>query len=103
MNDDEFSNDLTPAETERLALLMEEMGEAIQAAGKILRHWYRSFDPTVPVRERVSNREILEKEVGDVIFAVSMMLGKDLGSDRVATHQKAKAKKIKQYLHHQEE
>ena len=33
-------NQLTPAETERLAILAEECGEVIQAVGKILRHGY---------------------------------------------------------------
>jgi hypothetical protein len=35
-------NGLAPAETERLALLLEELGEAQQAIGKILRHGYES-------------------------------------------------------------
>lgn len=38
-------NRLTPAEAERLALLAEECGEAIQAIGKILRHGYESNHP----------------------------------------------------------
>ena len=56
-----FSNELTPAESERLALLSEEMGEAIQAIGKILRHGYESTGPKTIVRNRTS----LEKELGD--------------------------------------
>ena len=31
-------NGLTPAEAERLALLMEECGEVVQIIGKVLRH-----------------------------------------------------------------
>lgn len=38
-------NGLSPAETERLALLSEEMGEVQQAIGKILRHGYESIHP----------------------------------------------------------
>ena len=33
-------NKLTPAQAERLAILIEECGEVIQAATKILRHGY---------------------------------------------------------------
>lgn len=35
-------NQLKPSEAERLACLIEECGEVIQAAGKILRHGYKS-------------------------------------------------------------
>ena len=41
-------NQLTPAEAERLALLLEELGEAQQAIGKILRHGYASTHPANP-------------------------------------------------------
>lgn len=37
---DEPFNDLSNAELERLALLLEELGEAQQVIGKILRHGY---------------------------------------------------------------
>lgn len=40
-------NALTPAEAERLFYLLEKLGEAQQAIGKILRHGYESYDPTV--------------------------------------------------------
>lgn len=43
-------NGLTPAEAERLALLSEELGEAQQAIGKILRHGYDSSNPVDPGR-----------------------------------------------------
>ena len=35
-------NKLSAAEAERLALLLEELGEAQQAIGKILRHGYEN-------------------------------------------------------------
>ncbi len=38
-------NGLTDAQAERLALLLEELGEAQQAIGKILRHGYESMSP----------------------------------------------------------
>jgi hypothetical protein len=39
----EYFNSLTPAELERLSLLLEELGEAQQAIGKILRHGYKEL------------------------------------------------------------
>ena len=38
-------NKLTAAQTERLAILSEELGEAQQAIGKIMRHGYDSCNP----------------------------------------------------------
>jgi NTP pyrophosphatase (non-canonical NTP hydrolase) len=65
MNRDHF-NQLSPAEAERLAFLIEECGEVIQAASKVLRHGYESFDPTIPIHERLTNRGALARELGDV-------------------------------------
>jgi hypothetical protein len=58
----EFSNGLTPAQLERLAFLSEELGEAQQAIGKIVRHGYDSYNPLVLTNS--NNREDLEKEIG---------------------------------------
>jgi NTP pyrophosphatase (non-canonical NTP hydrolase) len=96
-------NELTPAQHERLAVLAEEMGEAIQAIGKILRHGYESHNPDeiVPEDERpATNRENLEKELGDVVFAINM-LGNDISHRAVGSRVLVKAEKIKRYLHHQ--
>lgn len=53
-------NKLTPAETERLAILAEECGETIQVIGKILRHGYESFHPK---DYATTNRTLLENEL----------------------------------------
>lgn len=91
-------NELTPAEHERLALLLEEMGEAQQAIGKILRHGYSSEHPD----GGPNNREILEKEMGDVLSALDMMLkAQDLDSRIVNQHKRKKCKTVIEYLHHQ--
>lgn len=55
-------NRLTLAQIERLAILSEECGEIIKAVGKILRHGYRS--------KGWSNKEDLERELGDIMAAV---------------------------------
>lgn len=75
-------NDLTAAQDERLALLSEELAEAIQAIGKIQRHGYSSYNPTLPPDKQTDNRSLLEKELGHVWHAVNRMtLAGDLNWD----------------------
>jgi NTP pyrophosphatase (non-canonical NTP hydrolase) len=96
-------NKLTPGQLERLAILGEEMGEAQQIIGKILRHGYDSHNPdvVVPEDERPeTNTELLEKELGDVVFAINQ-LGDDVSLSAIGKRVLAKAEKIKPYLHHQ--
>jgi len=91
--------DLSPAELERLALLMEEMGEAAQAIGKIIRHGYESRHPD----GGPTNRETLEKELGDVSASLSMMIeAGDLRVAAIARHNDRKRENVQQYLHHQD-
>jgi hypothetical protein len=92
-------NELCPAELERLALLSEECGEVIAIIGKILRHGYESCNPFDVSRTR--NRELLEKEIGDVEYAISLLKGTDLREWRIAAQLGEKSRKIKDYLHHQ--
>ena len=79
---------LNPAQAERLFYLLEELGEAQQAIGKILRHGYESRDPTkaTPTYDdnrggqdcwrntSATNRETLARELGDVQRAINMLL-----------------------------
>lgn len=65
-------NGLSPAEAERLAYLIEECGEVIQAATKVLRHGYASINPNKP--SDGSNRTQLARELGDVSRALRQML-----------------------------
>ena len=93
-------NDLTVAEAERLALLSEELGEAIQAIGKIQRHGFGSYDPTVPTP--VANRTALEIELGDILCAIELLcVAGDLNEQEIDRFAIAKAKKVWRYLHHQ--
>lgn len=93
-------NQLSPAEAERLALLVEEMGEAQQAVGKILRHGYESRHPD----GGPTNRETLERELGDVEFTGEMLKNnQDLNSESVETFKIIKGLRVYQYLHHHEE
>lgn len=91
-------NQLTPAEAERLALLLEELGEAQQAIGKILRHGYESRHPD----GGPTNREALEREMGDVYHAmVRMWSTGDLDGNAVTQRADDKARTVGRYLHHQ--
>lgn len=67
----EHFNKLTPAEAERLAMLIEEAAEVQQIATKILRHGYDSFHPDDP---RTSNRQLLDGELRDLIAVHILMM-----------------------------
>lgn len=69
----DFSNNLTPAQAERLAILAEECAEVIQIVGKILRHGYESYNPMVPESHRRPNSDLLRKELGDVVWAIGKL------------------------------
>ena len=97
-----FSNGLTDAQLERLAILSEEMGEAQQVVGKILRHGYESCHPKRP--EGPNNRERLEEELGHVCYATRWFIDSgDISQDRLIEQMNKKAGNIGHYLHHQEE
>lgn len=92
-------NKLTSAETERLALLLEELGEAQQAIGKILRHGYESKNPDDV--NSITNRQALEREIGDVIASVQLMeQASDLSSITISERVEVKLEKVKLYFHH---
>ena len=93
-------NNLTPAQLERLAILSEECGEVQQMIGKIIRHGYDSHNPFDS--KKTPNRSLLEKELGDVEFAVKQMIdSSDINRATIGGHSMIKAESIKPYLHHQ--
>ena len=93
-------NNLTAAETERLALLAEECGEVIQIVGKILRHGY---DSSNPLDDSPINRRILEKEIGDIELAIYMLSeAKDIDRNEIDKARIEKGKKIGKWLHYQD-
>jgi NTP pyrophosphatase (non-canonical NTP hydrolase) len=69
----DFSNELTLAQIERLAILAEECGETTQIVGKILRHGYHSYNPTVEGAKGRPNVALLQKELGDLLWIISKM------------------------------
>ncbi|WP_161556764.1 hypothetical protein [Paraburkholderia hospita] len=93
-------NRLNEAEHERLALLAEELAEAIHAIGKILRHGYESRNPLMP--KGPTNRDWLEQEVAHVLVAARLMF--DAGDIRrvaCAEHEQDKQESLHRYMHHQ--
>ena len=91
-------NKLNDAQSERLYLLLEELGEAQQVIGKILRHGYESTYPG----DSETNRQSLERELGDVFCALGLMSdGKDINMDKTIEHAEEKDGKVEKYLHHQ--
>lgn len=93
-------NDLTPAEAERLALLLEELGEVQQVVGKILRHGYESYSPFDP--DKKTNRQMLEKELGDALHAINLLTkSHDVREDTVDHYVSVKSMTVRKWLHHQ--
>lgn len=92
---------LSPAEIERLACLSEELGEAQQAIGKILRHGYGSCNPDVFASP--TNRKNLERELGDILCVIKMMENAyDVDQTSIHNYSIKKEQKLQKYLHHQE-
>ena len=95
-----FTNGLSAAETERLALLGEECAEICKTIGKIQRHGYASRNPDIA--GSATNREDLEHEVGNVLWAIDLMAHcGDISMLRSRADTGRHARK-KRYLHHQD-
>jgi len=95
-------NKLSDAQLERLYILSEELGEAQQAIGKILRHGYDSQHPETGF----TNKESLENELGDVKAAICLLTQKDeVSSSKIVTKMFLKLEKFRlgTYVHHQHE
>ncbi len=100
MQEEYYFCGLSAAELERLAILSEECGEIVQIVGKILRHGYESTNPN-ETQDLFTNRELLEKEIGDFQCILEMMEGnKDVSADKIILNKNKKWEKIKKYLHH---
>lgn len=91
-------NKLTPAQAERLTLLLEELGKAQQAIGKTLRHGYESSHPD----GGPTNRMELEREIGHIHLAISIMQKSgDIRTNAILSAANEKYDEIYRYLHHQ--
>lgn len=95
----EHFNRLSPAESEALANLVEEVGEVLQAIGKIQRHGLFSRNPFKP--EDPDNREQLAIECGDVLAAIEVLTHVGiLDADELEQRKARKLEKVRNYLHH---
>ena len=100
MSDRPFTNGLTDAEAERLALLLEELGEAQQVIGKVLRHGYESVNPYEPT---TTNRQRLSTELGDVLVAIDFLIDYgDFKQEDLEDRKRVKHHRIWDWLHHQD-
>lgn len=89
---------LSAAESERLAMLIEECGEVITAATKVLRHGYECHHPERPSD---TNRRDLEREMADVEAVLSMLyMAGDVTAPIDLDVSRARLRK-RQYAHHQ--
>lgn len=90
---------MTPAEYERIAVLLEELGEAQQVIGKILRHGYET---TNPLEENgKTNREKLEMELGDIVCAMGLMVqNEDISDEEIEKRAYSKVPKLNKWMHH---
>lgn len=92
-------NELTPAEAERIAYLIEEAAEVQQIACKILRHGYSSANPDALYKG--CNRTQLFAELRDLAGAIARMTqAGDLQSNPMAG---ADPNKGARYMHHQDQ
>ncbi len=96
-----FDTGLTDAERERLAILVEEAGEVIHIAMKILRHGYFSFHPDNPYED---NRALLENELGHLDCAICRLVDEgDVDDEAIIDSSMEKEQTINKYLHYQNE
>ena len=91
---------LSHAQIERLAFLSEECGEVVQAIGKILRHGYDSYNPTV--MDGPCNKEALEDELGHIQTAIRMLeQSGDINARQITKSAIRKIGTVEKWLHHQ--
>jgi NTP pyrophosphatase (non-canonical NTP hydrolase) len=90
---------LSKSELERLAILAEECAEVQHMVSKIIRHGYESYNPFD--KDKTSNRKLLEKELGDLLYAIELCTTKnDIDYMVVEAHIKNKELSINKYLHY---
>lgn len=95
----EHFNHLSEAEQERLAILIEECGEVVQVGCKILRHGYDSNNNGEMPE---TNRQMLERELGDLAHTVRRMVsGGDVSETVITERMASRPQRIEKYLHHQ--
>jgi hypothetical protein len=96
----EFTNELSPAQAERLAILAQECSEVVHACTMALRHGLDSHSPNDP--NKVTNRQYILNEIGDVSAAMFLLLNSgDLPNPPSDEYIYSKLDRLKKYTHHQ--
>lgn len=96
----DFYHNLTPEQLEILTKISEESAEVIQAISKIQLHGLESIEPDTL---GPTNRERLEKELGDLLFFIGLAVDRGILSHALISQAvEARAKRPNQYLHHTE-
>lgn len=91
-------NSLDNTQLEQLYVLGEELAEAGQAIGKILRHGYESG------WNGSNNRVDLERELGHVKYAINKLASSgDVNAVNIALSEGQKMSSIKPFLHYPSE
>lgn len=94
-------NNLTASQEELLLKLIEESSEVIKEACKTLHYGYESCNPFDPTRE--TNRDKIEKEIGDLMNIVELIQGQnDLSSENIRIRKESKKQEIYKWLLHQD-
>jgi len=62
--------EITKTTEQMFGRVIEEAGETLAAAGKIIRFGWYSYNPELPVDERETNREWLRREMRDLGHAM---------------------------------
>lgn len=82
---------------ERLAVVIEEIGEVLQMIGKVERFGWENFHPGDLKKQ--TNRELLENELADLRAAISLMEDAgDVSTTRILALADAKKRLLPQWL-----
>lgn len=84
---------------ERLACLVEEVGEALQIVGKVLRFGMEANHPD----GGLPNRNLLEDELGDVQWAIRLLCKRDLDPANINEAMGKKKQRARGWLRYQED
>lgn len=91
-------NGLTPAQNERLALLVQELGDVAQVAGKVLLHGFDGRPDGILNNQHAE----LERELGHLMMVIGLIIeAGDVSAEAVARSSDYRAEAAAKALRHQ--